>query len=730
MNAAFLLYGFLLFLEGSLAWALTGQVFLLMAVGIGLLVYSQMPQGSRAAMEAVRLLTAGALAVAGPLQYQQALAPLLLCFIAVPHFLAATQALVEQRPDAADPSPPRSRALVFTIAFYSSMGLVLLLARGLAPAFSPAATASLALLVLLTALAAWEASRIPRLRPAAASPSRRPWLGPILGLVLFGLLYQALLPPAAQFLCRVSPHWKLESAALNDAPPQPRAPRSPSPSSPDEATRLGIDESARSGQHPLPARSNLQPTDAPRFLLKLEPADADALLAQGPIYLRSHTLNQFDNNQWSPHSSGGHWIDDASDGASDGQVTLPPPHPSLPLFSHEVFAFSADRAALPTLPGLASIQLPRIYSLPGDTFQSTATGQIRYRASSAPSLYQSLPNPSFLASASPDDPIHSRPATGELGLRLQPLAASIFPKASLLDDRLTALHAFFAKNCTYSSVMRNPHDLPPLENFLFDERRGHCDFYASAAALLLRQVGIPTRVAYGFASRERDPATSLIVLRDRHAHAWTEIFLQDYGWTLCDFTPAEHIAAPPPLPPPPLRTPSPPLPDSQSFAPAAPAALPPESIGTLPSLSFLSPFLNWAQQQQPWLATYLPFAPLALLGLALLFAARLWLRRPPPDPAAAAAAARAALDQAPPYFLEFLRLCAAAGHPKPEGRTPLEHHRALDRAGLPSALIHPLILYYCATRYEDSPRDSAREASLFLNLQSFAAALQPPEPKS
>ena len=94
------------------------------------------------------------------------------------------------------------------------------------------------------------------------------------------------------------------------------------------------------------------------------------------------------------------------------------------------------------------------------------------------------------------------------------------------------------------------------------------------------------------------------------------------------------------------------------------------------------------------------------------------------DPAEAAAAqARAAYEKQPAYYEEFLRLSAAAGHPKPDSRTPLEHYRTLHGAGLPVPPLRPLIAYHCATRYEDAPRDPVTEQTFSQDLQAFAEAV-------
>ena len=730
MNAAFLLYTALLVLEGLLAWLLSGRGFLLAAALSGVAVYASLRHQRRALAEGTRFTVAILLTIAGPLQYQTGLAPLLLCFMALPHFLAATQALAEHAGTIPSRESPGMRAMVFTVAFYTSMGLVLLLGRGMEPTLSRALTSSLAVLVLLIALPAWDLSRIARLRPALPASSGlalQRFLFPAALLGLAALIFSGPLPMVADFLGRISPRWSMDPVEFKNKPPKPPpTAQAAKPVPGGEATRLGVDESSVTGEHSLPSRSNLQSSEAPRFFIQPDPPSLTAsLLKQGPVYLRSHTLNRFRDNKWTPEVSGGVWIEDAADGTVDGMVTVVA-DPPVRAIHHEVFAFGADGYTVPALAGLTAIYLPRVFAVPGDVLQSPVTGDIRYQAISAPVLYQALPNRTLLEIGVPDDRSHLAAADGELGLQMQKLAGSIFGEQKLLADRIEALHSFLDQHYRYSTVMNNQHQLGALENFLFDERRGHCDFYATAGALLLRQAGVPTRIAYGFASHEADPATGLITVRDRHAHAWTEIFLKSYGWAICDFTPSSNIgqSADPAAPPPPV-----PQPKLDTFSDAAKETKLATPAKAKEVASSFAAVLTWFSNQA-WLPSLVKHGPWVMLALAVIVvAARLLKRRPVDAAALAAAKARADYEQQPGYFREFLRVSTAAGHPKQQADTPLEHYQVLQRAGLPVPPLRPLIDYHCAIRYADAPRDESREELFGQDLQVFAAAI-PPRPKS
>ena len=77
--------------------------------------------------------------------------------------------------------------------------------------------------------------------------------------------------------------------------------------------------------------------------------------------------------------------------------------------------------------------------------------------------------------------------------------------------------------------------LPPLAHFLSEGKRGYCQHFAGAMALMLRFLGIPARVAGGFTSGKRDGDSWVVT--DHNAHAWVEVWFPGYGWLAFDPTP-------------------------------------------------------------------------------------------------------------------------------------------------------------------------------------------------
>ncbi|MBE0602269.1 MAG: DUF3488 domain-containing protein, partial [Deltaproteobacteria bacterium] len=84
---------------------------------------------------------------------------------------------------------------------------------------------------------------------------------------------------------------------------------------------------------------------------------------------------------------------------------------------------------------------------------------------------------------------------------------------------------------------------PDLRRFLFGEKAGYCEHYAASLALLLRAVGIPSRVAVGYLGGEWNALGRYLIVRQSDAHAWVEAWIGG-GWTTLDATPPQGEASP------------------------------------------------------------------------------------------------------------------------------------------------------------------------------------------
>jgi transglutaminase-like putative cysteine protease len=112
--------------------------------------------------------------------------------------------------------------------------------------------------------------------------------------------------------------------------------------------------------------------------------------------------------------------------------------------------------------------------------------------------------------------------------------------AGAVDDveRAQRLRTFLLSQFTYTLDQPAGGAEKPLYAFLVDVRAGHCEYFASAYALLLRSLGIPARVIGGYQGGAWDPDDGLVVFTGANAHAWVEWFADGKGWIVDDPTPA------------------------------------------------------------------------------------------------------------------------------------------------------------------------------------------------
>ncbi|MCC7107512.1 MAG: transglutaminase domain-containing protein, partial [Chloroflexi bacterium] len=117
-----------------------------------------------------------------------------------------------------------------------------------------------------------------------------------------------------------------------------------------------------------------------------------------------------------------------------------------------------------------------------------------------------------------------------LPARVRTLAAETAGGASNDYDRAAALESYL-RDLTYSTHLPTP---PPgrdwVDYLLFDSRVGYCDYFATALAVMARSLGLPARVASGFAPGILDQTENTYLVRESEAHSWTEIYFTGYGW--------------------------------------------------------------------------------------------------------------------------------------------------------------------------------------------------------
>lgn len=131
-----------------------------------------------------------------------------------------------------------------------------------------------------------------------------------------------------------------------------------------------------------------------------------------------------------------------------------------------------------------------------------------------------------------------------MDLRVRQLAERVTAPDANAFDKATAVERYLRTNYQYTLELPTSQPADPIANFLFERRRGHCEYFASAMAVMLRSIGIPSRVVNGFRSDEFNDLTGNYIVRAKDAHAWVEAYFPGYGWQTFDPTPAGAVGAP------------------------------------------------------------------------------------------------------------------------------------------------------------------------------------------
>ena len=133
---------------------------------------------------------------------------------------------------------------------------------------------------------------------------------------------------------------------------------------------------------------------------------------------------------------------------------------------------------------------------------------------------------------------------GGLSTRARALANDATNGATNQFDTVMALTNYLQRHFTYTL------DLPPVpagrdavDWFLFDVKTGYCEQFATAEVLMLRSLGIPARLATGYATGDYDPVLNQSIVREHDAHAWVEVWFQGHGWVPVDPTPGVNPLA-------------------------------------------------------------------------------------------------------------------------------------------------------------------------------------------
>ncbi len=125
----------------------------------------------------------------------------------------------------------------------------------------------------------------------------------------------------------------------------------------------------------------------------------------------------------------------------------------------------------------------------------------------------------------------------ELDPRIPKLAREITKNAQTPFEKALAIESYLRTHYAYTLNLAGKPGDDPLAHFLFETRAGHCEYFASAMAIMVRTLGIPSREVNGFLPGEYNDLGGDYIVRASDAHSWVEIYFPGDGWQTFDPTP-------------------------------------------------------------------------------------------------------------------------------------------------------------------------------------------------
>jgi transglutaminase-like putative cysteine protease len=125
----------------------------------------------------------------------------------------------------------------------------------------------------------------------------------------------------------------------------------------------------------------------------------------------------------------------------------------------------------------------------------------------------------------------------ELDPRVKQLAQKITENSHNEYDRAANIERYLKTHYAYTLDLSGPKTDDPLAYFLFTRRAGHCEYFAAAMTVMLRDLGIPARYVGGFLPGEYNDLGGDYIVRASDAHTWVEAYFPAYGWITFDPTP-------------------------------------------------------------------------------------------------------------------------------------------------------------------------------------------------
>ena len=256
--------------------------------------------------------------------------------------------------------------------------------------------------------------------------------------------------------------------------------------------------------------------------------------ADHPQYLRARIFDRFDGLHWQTSS---YQTVKLGVGFNGVDLIAPDQYTSSVLQSYEIFiAYNLGDY-------IAAAAVPVKLNFPATTIGVDVFGQLRSpgalkagTAYAVTSQYNLLRGRLFAELDYQPLPSYTQ-LPHEIDPRIRELAAKVVKDAPSQLDAAIALEQHLRTQYQYDlGSVFNSQNSTPLSEFLFENKSGHCEYFASALAVMLRTQNIPSRLVTGFSATNRNPLTGYYDIYALDGHAWVEALVDDQGWVILEPT--------------------------------------------------------------------------------------------------------------------------------------------------------------------------------------------------
>lgn len=186
-------------------------------------------------------------------------------------------------------------------------------------------------------------------------------------------------------------------------------------------------------------------------------------------------------------------------------------------------------------PGTVAVQAPvrlRLDIAGGVLTSSSVRGPLTYRVWIRPGVRRPLGRPER------EDLLVPWRRTAFAGLAREVTGGAVSPR-----DKARAIVHFLQTRYRYTMSLPRRYSPDPVGDFLFRDRKGHCELFAGAMVTLLRSIGIRARLVGGYSGGELLNGGRVLEVRDENAHTWVEVWIPHVGWVPFDPTPPGNVPA-------------------------------------------------------------------------------------------------------------------------------------------------------------------------------------------